>query len=91
METIDTELSSTNLTEDQLCQSKLFLFVNGRNGKKVIACAVVQRIQEAFKVVVTTPTKATMNQKKEEEEKEKVEGLIKFGEEEEDSGAIFCS
>ncbi|GAA5841194.1 hypothetical protein JCM9279_000574 [Rhodotorula babjevae] len=82
LETIDTELSSTALTPEQLAQSKIFLFVTPQ--RKVIAAAVVQRISEAFKVVV-----------KEEEPSinEVVEvkpstGLLRFGD---DDGAIFCS
>ncbi|GAA5916432.1 ESCO family N-acetyltransferase [Sporobolomyces salmoneus] len=76
METIDTELSSTPLTPEQLSESKLFIFVTPN--RKVVACAVVQRIQEAYRVVTGQGEKDQ-------------DGLIQFGREEEDSGAIFCS
>jgi len=73
LETIDTELSSTALTPEQLALSKVFLFVTPQ--RKVIAAAVVQRISEAFEVVV-------------KEEDESSTGLLRFGD---DDGAIFCS
>lgn len=74
LETIDTELSSTSLSAEQAVDCKLFLFVTSQ--RKVVACAVVQRIHEAYEVVLTPRSEATCP-------------LIRFGEE--DDGAIFCS
>ncbi|BGP39019.1 hypothetical protein JCM10449v2_002957 [Rhodotorula kratochvilovae] len=77
LETIDTELSSTALTPDQLALAKIFLFVTPQ--RKVIACAVVQRISAAYQVV---------REKKGGEAEEPSKDLLRFGE---DQGAIFCS
>lgn len=84
METIDTELCSTSLTVQQLSESKLFLFVTNK-GRKVIACAVVQRIKHAFKVVTPPSSLSSSSEEKEE-------GLIKFEDDGGgDSSAVFCS
>lgn len=90
METIDTELSSTSLTPEQLSESKLFLFVTPN--RKVVAGAVVQRIKEAYRVVPPhkTQTGGGEGEAKEEEEGGNDSSLIKFGDEG-DSGAVFCS
>ncbi|GAA5971913.1 hypothetical protein JCM11641_001568 [Rhodosporidiobolus odoratus] len=77
-ETIDTELSSTSLTPAQLADSKIFLFVTPQ--RKVIAAAVVQRLEAAYEVV-------TSAEKSKDEEKPSAD-LLRFGEEQ---GAIFCS
>ncbi|GAA5889809.1 hypothetical protein JCM8208_001137 [Rhodotorula glutinis] len=79
-ETIDTELSSTALTPEQLALSKVFLFVTPQ--RKVIAAAVVQRISDAFEVVVQEQSAD------EEGEVKPSAGLLRFGD---DDGAIFCS
>ncbi|KAM0753007.1 hypothetical protein T439DRAFT_378753 [Meredithblackwellia eburnea MCA 4105] len=47
--TIDTQLCATSLTHSQLANCKLFIFLTPQ--RKVIACAVVQRIEKAFQVV----------------------------------------
>ncbi|GAA5825682.1 hypothetical protein JCM3770_002796 [Rhodotorula araucariae] len=77
LDTIDTELSSTALTPEQLALCKVFLFVTAQ--RKVIACAVVQRISAAYQVVRET---------KSAEAGEQSTDLLRFGE---DQGAIFCS
>ncbi|GAA5821970.1 hypothetical protein JCM11251_004803 [Rhodosporidiobolus azoricus] len=79
LSTIDTELSSTSLTPAQLALSKIFLFVTPQ--RKVIAAAVVQRIQHAFEVVTSASEKKAKGEEVEPE-------LLRFGEEQ---GAIFCS
>ncbi|KAI5479818.1 N-acetyltransferase [Pseudohyphozyma bogoriensis] len=76
LSTIDRELSSTSLTDSQLAESKLFIFVTPQN--KAIACAVVQRIKGAYRV---TPSLGSSPKSEKDE-------LIRFGEEE---GAVFCS
>lgn len=80
--TIDTELSSTSLTPAQLGACKLFLFVSPQ--RKVIACAVVERIEESYRVVSSKapPSSPTNDEKKPTGE------LIRFGEQD---GAVFCS
>ncbi|BGO90655.1 hypothetical protein NBRC10512_000220 [Rhodotorula toruloides] len=77
LETVDTELSSTSLTPEQLAQSKVFLFVTPQ--RKVIACAVVQRIKVAYQIV---------SAKAKDEAGDDKRNLLRFGE---DQGAIFCS
>ncbi|BGP23776.1 N-acetyltransferase [Rhodotorula toruloides] len=77
LETVDTELSSTSLTPEQLTESKFFLFVTPQ--RKVIACAVVQRIKCAHQIVQTEAKDEAGDEKKD---------LLRFGE---DQGAIFCS
>ncbi|GAA5927690.1 hypothetical protein JCM3775_006056 [Rhodotorula graminis] len=79
LDTIDTELSSTGLTPEQLALSKVFLFVTPQ--RKVIAAAVVQRISEAFEVVVKEDDEQLADLKPST-------GLLRFGD---DDGAIFCS
>ncbi|GAA6009047.1 uncharacterized protein JCM10292_002464 [Rhodotorula paludigena] len=78
LETIDTELSSTSLTPEQLALSKLFLFVTPQ--RKVVACAVIQRIAAAYEVV--------QKDSAQDEAPENKNDLLRFGE---DDGAIFCS
>ncbi|GAA5956675.1 hypothetical protein JCM3765_005699 [Sporobolomyces pararoseus] len=85
METIDTELCSTSLTAEQLSESKLFMFVTNK-GRKVVACAVVQRIKHAYRVV--TPSSSSSSSSSSSEKKE---GLIKFEDDGGDSSAVFCS
>ncbi|BGP31124.1 hypothetical protein JCM10296v2_002888 [Rhodotorula toruloides] len=77
LETVDTQLSSTSLTPDQLAQSKIFLFVTPQ--RKITACAVVQRITVAHQIVSTEAKDDVGDDKKD---------LLRFGE---DQGAIFCS
>ncbi|GAA5836365.1 hypothetical protein JCM5353_002498 [Sporobolomyces roseus] len=83
MDTIDTELSSTSLTPSQLDSSKFFLFLTPN--RKIVACAVVERIKEAYQVV-PPPQSETQSTSNEDEKRD--EGLIKFGD---DSSSIFCS
>ena len=87
LSTIDTELSSTELGPSQLVECKLFLFITSQ--RKVIAAAVVQRIDKAYEVVVapsalfsdsTHPSSSPTSTHD--------PSLLRFGEEE---GAIFCS
>ena len=73
---IDTELSSTQLAPSQMVECKLFLFLTPQ--RKVIACAVVQRIQSAYRVVSSKALSSP----------EPKADLLRFGEQE---GAIFCS
>ncbi|GAA5911437.1 hypothetical protein JCM5296_004734 [Sporobolomyces johnsonii] len=81
LDTIDTELSSTSLTPSQLAESKLFLFVTPQ--RKIVACAVVQRIGAAYQVVCSA------KEAREGEDGAKPStDLLRFGE---DQGAIFCS
>lgn len=79
--TIDTELSSTSLTLAQLDKSKVFLFVTPQ--RKVIACAVVQRITVAYQAVNSSTL-----QNGEALPGPGPDELVRFGE---DEGAIFCS
>ncbi|GAA5952489.1 hypothetical protein JCM21900_005326 [Sporobolomyces salmonicolor] len=81
LDTIDTELSSISLTPSQLAESKLFLFVTPQ--RKVVACAVVQRIGAAFQVV-----RSAKEARDGEEDGRPSTDLLRFGE---DQGAIFCS
>ncbi|TNY19738.1 ESCO1/2 acetyl-transferase-domain-containing protein [Rhodotorula diobovata] len=83
LETIDTELSSTALTPEQLALSKVFLFVTPQ--RKVIAAAVVQRISTAFQIVVE---EGKPGKQVKEVEAKASKDLLRFGE---DEGAIFCS
>mgnify|MGYP006969727364 FL=1 len=82
LETIDTELSSTSLTPAQLDKSKIFLFITSQ--RKVIACAVVQRIDSAYQAV-----SAPSGSIKGDGDRAAKADLVRFGEE--DQGAIFCS
>ncbi|GAA5869957.1 hypothetical protein JCM3774_000536 [Rhodotorula dairenensis] len=82
LETVDTELSSTSLTAAQLDKSKVFLFVTSQ--RKVIACAVVQRIDSAYQAVSAPPA---IEDDSGETLPAKAD-LVRFGEE--DQGAIFC-
>lgn len=82
LETIDTELSSTSLTPAQLDKSKIFLFITSQ--RKVIACAVVQRIDSAYQTVSTLSGSV-----KGDAVPVAKADLVRFGEE--DQGAIFCS
>ncbi|TKA57634.1 hypothetical protein B0A53_00783 [Rhodotorula sp. CCFEE 5036] len=82
LETIDTELSSTSLTPAQLDKSKIFLFITSQ--RKVIACAVVQRIDSAYQAVPILQGSV-----KGDGERAAKADLVRFGEE--DQGAIFCS
>lgn len=79
--TVDTELSATSLTEAQLAESKLFVFLTPQ--RKVIACAVVQRITEAYKVVGSKSLSAESPSPSPETK----DDFLRFGE---DEGAIFC-
>ncbi|GAA6008798.1 hypothetical protein JCM11491_003787 [Sporobolomyces phaffii] len=83
MSTIDTELSSTGLTDEQLAASKAFLFVTTRT-RKVVACAVVQRITHAYQVVANDRDEDDVDL-----ERDARQGLIRF--DNQDSSAIFCS
>lgn len=82
LETIDTELSSTSLTAAQLSKSKVFLGVSAQ--RKVVACAVVQRIDSAYQAVSAPPALGNG----EGEATPAKADLVRFGEE--DQGAIFC-
>ncbi|GAA6064045.1 hypothetical protein JCM10212_005853 [Sporobolomyces blumeae] len=88
LETIDTELSSTNLTAAQLARSKVFLFVSSQ--RKVVACAVVERISEAYRVVPSSSSSnARGSSTNDEAGFDRKDSMLRFGEE--DDGAIFCS
>ena len=63
---IDLELSATSLPASVVQESKLIILVTKR--KKVVAAALVQRIESAFQVVSSTV--------------ERGEDLMRFGEEE---------
>jgi ribosomal protein S18 acetylase RimI-like enzyme len=52
LDMVDTSLSSTSLSPEQLAECKLFLFIAGR---RVVGCAVATRISEAYRVVRRTP------------------------------------
>ncbi|KAM0788826.1 hypothetical protein ACM66B_002912 [Microbotryomycetes sp. NB124-2] len=79
LSTVDAQLSSSALTNDQLSDCKLVVLVTSQ--RKVVACAVVQRISEAFQIELETTSAATGSDKRRE-------AMIRFGE---DEGAIFCS
>jgi ESCO1/2 acetyl-transferase len=49
---VDTSLSSTSLSPDQLASCKLFLFIVSR---RVVGCAVATRISQAYRVVQRNP------------------------------------
>ncbi|KAL8290284.1 hypothetical protein RQP46_003223 [Phenoliferia psychrophenolica] len=82
LSTIDTELDATSLSPSQLADCKLFLFVSPQH--KVIACAVVQRIESAFQVLpATTATSSPSSAPP-----SSPSSLLQFGE---PSSAVFCS
>lgn len=92
LETIDTSLSATSLTPDQLAESKAFLFVTPQ--RKVIACALVQRIKQAYRVVPLPSAEQTESSSNVLSSpvapRTARSPLIKFGDEH-DEGALFCS
>ncbi|KAK4700437.1 N-acetyltransferase, partial [Phenoliferia sp. Uapishka_3] len=83
--TIDTELSSTSLSTTQLADCKLFLFLTP--GRKVIACAVVQRIESAFQVLPSTSSSSPPLPSS-SPSSTNPRSLLRFGE---PSSAVFCS
>lgn len=90
--TIDTSLSATSLTSEQLAESKAFVFVTPQ--RKVIACALVQRIQHAYKVVQSPSqdqtTSASNVLSSPAATRQPAAPLLKF-DGDDDMGAIFCS
>lgn len=90
--TIDTSLSATSLTPEQLAESKAFVFVTPQ--RKAVACALVQRIQHAFRVVPAPSTDqasaASHVLSSPAAARQDDAPLLKF-DGDDDMGAVFCS
>lgn len=91
LEMIDTSLSATGLSQEQLAESKAFLFVTAQ--RKVIACALVQRITHAFRVIDAPSDEQTARASSvvSDASTQRDAPLIQFGDEQDAEGAIFCS
>ena len=76
LKTVDDELAAAPLEDSQLRASKVLVAVSHRSNK-VVACAVVQRIKEAYQIV-------RENGKKTDE----ADGFVRVGE---GDSAVFCS
>ncbi|KAK4055644.1 hypothetical protein OIV83_000190 [Microbotryomycetes sp. JL201] len=73
LSTVDAQLSSSSLTFEQLADCKIIVLLTSQ--RKIVACAVIQRISEAFQI---GSSKQNHDQN----------SMLRFGE---DEGAIFCS
>ncbi|KAK4057857.1 hypothetical protein OIO90_001076 [Microbotryomycetes sp. JL221] len=80
LSTVDAQLSASALTTEQLESSKVFLFVTTQ--RRVVACAVVQRITSAYEV---EPDVAAFDNKEGD-----TSSLVRFGDQG-DEGAISCN
>ncbi len=89
---IDTSLSATSLTPEQLAESKAFVFVTAQ--RKVVACALVQRISHAYKVVPAPSAEQTTSASNvlspPVAARKPSAPLLRF-DGDDDMGAIFCS